>query len=58
MWDLKLPYICLTGEEKLRKNLIQELVPTGDRTRAHYVTDEHATPCSTAVDEVSHRWFK
>ena len=42
---LKLLDICLTGEEKTRKNLIQE---TGDRTRARCVTGEHATACPTA----------
>ena len=47
---LKLPDICLTGEEKPRRNLAQELVPTGDRTRARCVTGAHATACPTAVD--------
>ena len=47
---LKLPDICLTGEEKTRKNLTQKLVPTGDRTRARCVTSAQATTCSTAVD--------
>ena len=47
---LKLPDICLTGEEKPRKNLTQEIVPTGDRNRARCVTNAHATTCSTAVN--------
>ena len=41
---LKLPDICLTGEEKPRKNLI----PTGDRTRARCVTAAHATAWPTS----------
>ena len=40
---LKLPDIRLTGEEKPRKNLTQELIPTGDRTRARCVASAHAT---------------
>ena len=47
---LKIPYICLTGEEKFRKNLTQETCPDRDRTRARCVTGAHATACSTAVD--------
>ena len=47
---LKLPDICLTSEEKPRKHLTQELVPTGDRTRARCVAAAHATDCPTAVD--------
>ena len=39
---LKLPDICLTGEEKL--------VPTGDRTRTRCVTGAYATTWPTAVD--------
>ena len=31
---LKLPDICVTGEEKPRKNLTQETCPNRDRTRA------------------------
>ena len=31
---LKLPHICLTGEEKPRKNLTQETCPDRDRSRA------------------------
>ena len=48
----QLPDICLTGEEKPRKNSPRKLVPTGDRTRARCVTGAHATGCSTAVDWV------
>ena len=40
---LKLPDICPTGEEKLRKEPHRKLVPTGDRTRARFVTGAHAT---------------
>ena len=47
---LKLPDICLAGEEKPRKRLTQELVPTGDRTRARCVTGAYATAWPTAVD--------
>ena len=47
---LKLPDICLTGEEKPQKNLTQKLALTGDRTRARCVTGAHATACSTVVD--------
>ena len=49
---LKLPYICIIGEEKPRKTSPMELVPTGDRTRARCVTGAHATDCPTAVDEI------
>ena len=45
--DLKLPDICLTGEEKTS---LRKLVPTGDRTRARCMTDAHATAWSSAVD--------
>ena len=47
---LKFSDICLTGEEKPRKNLTRKPVPTGDRTRARCVASVHATTCSTAVD--------
>ena len=47
---LKLPDICLTGEEKPRKTSPRKLVLTGDRTRARCMTSAHATTCSTAVD--------
>ena len=47
---LKLPDICLADEEKPRKTSPRKLVPTGDRTRARYVTSARATSCSTAVD--------
>ena len=47
-WDLgglKLPDICLTGDEKLRKNLTQETCPDrGSNPGAH------AIACPTAVD--------
>ena len=33
-----------------KKTFPRKPVPTGDRTRAHCVTDAHATACSTAVD--------
>ena len=48
---LKLPDICLTGEENPDKTLPRKPVPTGDRTRARCVTSAHATTCSTAVDQ-------
>ena len=47
---LKLPDICLTGEEKPRKISPRKLVPTGDRTRARCLACAHATACPTAVD--------
>ena len=46
---LKFPDICLTGEQKPRKNSSSKLVLTGDRTRARCVTGAYATACSTAV---------
>ena len=50
---LKVPDICLTGDEKHRKNSLRKLVPTGDRTRARCVTGAHATACYTSVDLLS-----
>ena len=49
---LKLPDICLTGEENPphKKTSPRKLVPTGDRTWARYVTGAHATAWSTAVE--------
>ena len=47
---LKLPDICLTGEEKPEKTSPRKLVPTGDRTRARCVIGAHATTWPTAVD--------
>ena len=47
---LNLPDICLTGEEKPRKNLTQETCPNRDRTRACCVTGAHAAAWPTAVD--------
>ena len=48
---LKLPDICLTGEEKPRKKISpRKIVQTGDRTQTRCVTGAHATACSTAVD--------
>ena len=50
---LKLPDICLRGEEKTKKKKIspRKLVPTGDRTWARWMMGMHATTCSTVVDE-------
>ena len=48
---LKLPDICLTGEENPEKTSPRKLVPTGDRTRARCVTGAHAAAWPTAVDE-------
>ena len=49
--DLKLPDICLTGEEKpKKKNSLRKLVPSGHRTRARCVTGAHATAWPTAED--------
>ena len=47
--SLKLPDICLTGEENPEKTSLRKLVPTGNRTRARCVTDEQATACSTVL---------
>ena len=46
---LKLPDICLTGEEKPRKNLTQETCP--DRGSNPGPLSAHATTCSTVVDK-------
>ena len=41
---LKLPDICLTGEEKTpKKTSPRKLVPTGDRTRARCMTGAPAS---------------
>ena len=42
--DLKFPDICLTGEENPEKTSPMKLVPTGDPTRARFVTGAHAMP--------------
>ena len=47
---LKLPDICLKGEENPEKTSPRKLARTRDRTRARCVTDAHATTWSTAVD--------
>ena len=47
---LKLPDICLEGEENHEKTSPRKLVPTGDRTRVRCVTGAHATTLPTAVD--------
>ena len=47
---LKLPDICLTGEEKPRKTSSRKPVPSGDRTQARCVTGAHAAARPTAVD--------
>ena len=47
---LKLPYICRRGEENPRETSPRKLVPTGNRTRARYVTGAHATSWTTGVD--------
>ena len=49
---LKLPVICLIGEENPKKTSARKLVPTGDRTRARYLTGAHTTTCPTAVDYI------
>ena len=43
MWP-KFPDICLTVEGKPRKNLNQEIDPTGDRTQARCVRSNDVTP--------------
>ena len=47
---LKLPDICLTGEENPEKTSPRKPLPTGDRTLARCVTGARATACPTAVD--------
>ena len=47
---LKLPDICLTGEEKPRKNLTQETCPDWESNPGPLRDKSHATTCSTAVD--------
>ena len=49
--SLKLPDICLTGEENPEKIPPRKLVPTAERTQARCVTGAHAIACSTAVDD-------
>ena len=43
MWP-KFPNMCLTVEEKQRKNLNQEIDLTGDRTRVRFVRNNDVTP--------------
>ena len=50
---LERPDICLTGEEKLRKNLTQETCPDRGSNRARCPTGAHATAWPTAVDLIS-----
>ena len=47
---LKLPDICLTGEENPEDTSPRKFVPTGDRTRDRCVTGAHAAAWPTAVD--------
>ena len=56
--SLKIPDICLTGEEKPRKTSPRKSVPTGDRTRARCVTGVHVTACSTVVDSTIYKNYK
>ena len=56
--SLKLPDICLIGEEKSRKTSPRKLVPTGDWTRARCETGALATARSTTVDEERHEMSK
>ena len=51
---LKFPDICLTGEENPEKTAPRKLVPTGNQTRARYVTGARATASSTAVDFITY----
>ena len=48
--DLKLPDICLAGEENPEKTSSRKLVPTGDRTQTHCMTGAHAAAWPTEVD--------
>ena len=47
---LKLPEICLTGEENPEKTSPRKLVLNRDRTQARCMTGMHATTWSTIVD--------
>ena len=47
---LKLPDICLTGEEKTPTKPHPEICPDRDQTRARCVTGAHAAAWPTAVD--------
>ena len=50
---LKLPDICLTGEENpRRKTSPRKLVPTEYRNRDRCMTGAHATACSTEVGPI------
>ena len=52
-WDLgglKLPDICLTGEEKPRKNLSQETCPDRESNQGPLRDSAHAAAWPTAVD--------
>ena len=50
---LKLPDICLIGEEKTSP---RKLVPTRDQTQARCMTGVHATTWSTAVDGLKYEF--
>ena len=51
---LKLPDICLTGEENPQnKTSPRKLILTRDRTRARCMTGAHATAWPTMVDLVT-----
>ena len=47
---LKLPNICLTGEENPERTSPRKYAPTGDWTQTLCVTGGYATACPTAVD--------
>ena len=50
---LRLPGICLTGEENPRKTSLRKLAPTGDRTQTRCVTGAHATACSKVMNLIN-----
>ena len=52
---LKLPDICLTGEENPEKTSPRKLVTTDDRTQARCMTGGHPTTWATAVDPIHSR---
>ena len=54
MGGLKLPDICLTGEEKLRKNLSQETCPDR-RSNPSPLCDRHACYSGGLVLELKHK---
>ena len=51
LWAWSFPTFVLQVRKNPEKTLSRKPVPTGDRTRARWMTSAHATTCSTAVDK-------